>query len=233
MNIDHSEVKKFANHADQWWDINGKLKTLHHINPTRVEFIKKQSSNLIGLDIIDIGCGGGILTEALAKEGANLTGIDMAKESLEIAKLHMLDKSNKLNINYVCSTAEEYAKNNHNKFDIVTCMELIEHIPDPQSLMISCLKLLKPGGDLFISTLNRNLKSYLTSIICAEYILNLIPKGTHSYERFIRPSELSMWAEQAGGKPKKLTGLKYNPLTKNCKLVENVDINYILHIQKL
>ena len=231
MNVDQDEVEKFSSHANEWWDQNGKLKTLHHINPIRIKFIKNHSNKLDNLDILDVGCGGGILTESLAGYSENVTGIDMAKDSLEIAKEHALTSG--LDINYVCTTAEQYSKTHNESFDIVTCLELIEHVPNPESLIKSCLTLLKPHGDLYISTINRNIKSYLTSILIAEYLLKLIPKGTHTYNQYIRPSEMISWIEKYQGKAKHIKGISYNPITKGCKLTDNIDINYIMHIKKL
>lgn len=230
MNVDQKEIEKFSSHASQWWDPNGELKTLHEVNPTRVKFIKEYCGDLAGVETIDIGCGGGILSEALAAEGANVTGIDMAEPSLEVAKLHLLESN--LEVNYVCTTAEDYAQSHAGRFDLVTCLELIEHVPDPKSVIDSCLTLLKPGGKLFLSTLNRNLKSYFAAIVGAEYVLKLISKGTHQYDKFIRPSELVRWVEEAGGNAQKLTGLHYNPITHHCKLSDNTDINYMLYATK-
>lgn len=232
QNIDANEINKFNHNAHAWWDKNGNYKTLHDINPLRMAFIQSQV-DLKHKNILDIGCGGGILTESLADAGAtSVTGIDMAKDALQVAKLHALEQD--LNINYKQSCAETYAKAHPNTFDIVTCMELLEHVPDPKSVIDACAKTLKPGGMCFFSTLNRTPKAYLFAVIGAEYLLRLLPKGTHDYKKFIKPSELCDACRTTDLMPLKMTGLDYHPLWKTYTLTENnVGVNYLVACQKL
>ena len=224
LNLDNSEVENFSKVAKIWWDINGAYRTLHQVNPFRVDFIK-QNTSLEGKSILDLGCGGGILSESLAKSGALVSGIDASKELIEIAKLHSLDSD--LNINYQNITAEEFAGENQEKFDILVCMELLEHVPDAGSIIKAASSMLKPGGKLFFSTLNRNIKAYFSAILGAEYVLGLIPKGTHTYSKFIRPSELNTCAEKYDLSLDAISGFTYNLLTKKFKLSNDVSINYI------
>ena len=230
VNSDDKEIKKFDGMAHQWWDEDGDCKPLHLINPLRANYIDSHSP-VAEKNIVDIGCGGGILTEALAQRGAKATGIDLAKTSIEVAKLHALESQ--LTINYQCTSAERFAEEHSEQFDIVTCLEMLEHVPDPLSTINACTQLLKPGGDLFLSTLNRNPKSYLMAIVGAEYILKWLPKGTHEYKQFIRPSELAAWCRECGLVVNDLVGIVYNPLTQSFKLQANdVDVNYIMWLSK-
>jgi len=229
MNIDPAEIAKFNAFASRWWDVNGEMKPLHEINPLRMQFID-QNISLFGLNVLDVGCGGGILSESLAQRGAKVTGIDMAESSIHVAKLHQQEST--LAIDYVMTTVEEFANLHPGQFDVITCMELLEHVPDPASVIHACAMLLKPNGKCFFSTLNRNLKSYLFAIVGAEYVLNMLPKGTHDYKKFIRPSELDGWMRSAGLSLSKIAGLHYNPLTKSYKINQDVSVNYMICGQK-
>lgn len=228
-NVDELEIRKFEELASRWWDPNSEFKPLHEINPLRMNYISRQI-NLAGKQVLDIGCGGGILAEAMAHHGADVTAIDLADASLSVAKLHQLES--KLEIDYRKSSAEELAEDEAGKYDVVTCLEMLEHVPDPSSVVQACYKLVKPGGLVFFSTINRNPKSYLFAIIGAEYILNLLPRGTHDYAKFIRPSELARWCRDSQLELRGQTGMGYNPLTKRYFLEQNVDVNYISFYQK-
>lgn len=229
-NIDQTEINKFNKHAARWWDKEGDLKSLHDINPLRLGFIA-DNSTLKSSSLIDVGCGGGILTEALAKAGAATTGIDMSEEALKVARLHAIESE--LTIDYQHITVEEMAEKNPAAFDTVTCLEMLEHVPDPASVIKSCASLVKPGGDLFFSTLNRNPKSYLFAILGAEYILQLLPKGTHDYQKFIKPSELDAWLRECGCEIVSMKGMDYNPLSKHYSLTSNVSVNYLVYARKI
>jgi len=229
-NIDLDEVKKFSSRAEHWWDTNGEFKTLHQINPVRLNFITNNMS-LQGKHVLDIGCGGGILSEAMAKQSAHVTAIDVSKENINIASQHASD--NELEISYATTTAETFSENNIEKFDLITCMELLEHVPDPVSIIQACSKMLKPGGHLMLSTINRNIKAYMLAVITGEYLLRLLPKGTHQYEKFIRPSELLSWCRESGFKMNDLAGMQYNPLINRCSLTKQTDVNYLLDTIKL
>jgi 2-polyprenyl-6-hydroxyphenyl methylase/3-demethylubiquinone-9 3-methyltransferase len=229
MNIDPNEVAKFDELASRWWDKNGELKTLHEVNPLRLGYIN-ENAPLQGKQVLDIGCGGGILTESMAKLGANVTGIDMSAAALTAAKLHLHESG--LAINYLQRTAEAMATEHPGHFDIITCLEMLEHVPDPAAVITACAHLVKPGGDVFFSTLNRNLKSYLFAIIGAEYLLNLIPKNTHDFAKFIRPSELATWSRHAGLELIDMIGIHYNPLTKKYSLEKDISVNYLVHLQR-
>lgn len=238
-NVSRDEIAKFESVASQWWDLTGDFKPLHQVNPLRVQFICQHiaehetfaSEGLFNKQVIDIGCGGGILTESLAKLGANMTGVDMGTEPLNIAKLHALEAN--LSINYQKMTVEDKAQQCPEQFDVVTCMEMLEHVPDPESVIRSCAKLVKPGGLVFFSTLNKSIKSYLLAIVAAEKLFKLVPEGTHDHDRFIRPSQLIGWAESAELKCIDACGIHYNPVTENHKLTNSLDVNYILCCQKM
>ena len=225
-NVDPSEVAKFDALAASWWDLKGDSKPLHDINPVRLDFIN-QHCELDNKIAIDVGCGGGILTEALAKAGAKTTGIDMGEMALNVARLHALETE--LSIDYQHITAEEHSKKLTGHYDVITCMEMLEHVPDPLSVIQACADLVKPGGDLFFSTLNRHPKAYLVAILGAEYVMKMLPIGTHDYARFIKPSEMALWTRQTNLKVNSLRGITYNPLSKNFHLSNDVQVNYLLH----
>lgn len=234
-NIDYDEVEKFNAIADRWWDPEGEFKPLHEINPLRANFIEQQlnkagQGSLAEKKVIDVGCGGGILSEAMAYRGAHVTGIDMAESSIKVAQQHA--ESNNLTIDYQQSTAEAWAASHHEQYDVVTCLEMLEHVPDPSAIVAACAALCKPGGQLIFSTINRNPKSYLFAVLGAEYVLNLIPQGTHDYSKFIRPSELAQWIRQAALTTIESKGIHYNPLTKRFRLVKDVSVNYLMHASK-
>lgn len=240
-NVNKAEIAKFEQVASQWWDLTGDFKPLHQINPLRVQFISQhiaaqvndiESNNgFYNKEVIDVGCGGGILSESLAKLGAKVTGIDMGTEPLNVANLHALETG--VSINYQKITAEEKAVQNLECFDVVTCMEMLEHVPDPESVIQACSTLAKPGGLIFFSTLNKSIKSYLLAIVAAEKLLKIVPDGTHDHEKFIRPSQLISWAEAHGLKCIDASGIHYNPITGNHKLNNSLDVNYILCCYKL
>lgn len=230
QNIDQQEVTKFSSLASHWWDSNGEFKTLHDINPLRLNYIMQYAGTLAGKSILDVGCGGGILSEGMAAKNAKVTGIDMSQEVLNVAKLHLYESE--LNVDYQCITVEELANQNPDSFDVVTCMEMLEHVPNPASVVAACHKLVKPGGYLFFSTLNRNAKSYLHAIIGAEYILQMLPKGTHDYQKFICPSELAAWIRNVDGEVIDISGMSYNLLTQNYSLGTDVSVNYLVHSKK-
>ncbi|MEC8355977.1 MAG: bifunctional 2-polyprenyl-6-hydroxyphenol methylase/3-demethylubiquinol 3-O-methyltransferase UbiG [Pseudomonadota bacterium] len=228
-NVDDLEIRKFEALASRWWDPNSEFKPLHDINPLRVNYIS-QHINLAEKRVLDIGCGGGILAEALAHHGATVTAIDKAEASLSVAKLHLLESQ--LDISYLDSTAEEFAEAQPAQFDVVTCLEMLEHVPDPSSVVAACQRLVKPGGLVFFSTINRNPKSYLFAIIGAEYLLNLLPRGTHDYAKLIKPSELATWSRQAHLTLVDQIGMGYNPLTKKYFLQNSLDVNYLACYEK-
>lgn len=225
-NYDHQELAKFAALAAHWWDANGELKTLHQINPLRLGYITEKV-DLSGKAIIDIGCGGGILSESMAKLGATVTGIDMNKPVIDVAKLHQLESGTDVEYRHI--SAEDISKERPAHYDVVTCLEMLEHVPDPEAIVKACAKLVKPGGHLFFSTINRNPKAYLFAILGAEYILKLLPKNTHDYAKFILPSELSEWARQAGLSTQELKGIAYNPLSQHFKLTDDISVNYLMY----
>ncbi len=230
QNIDEKEIEKFEKMASRWWDPEGDFKPLHDMNPVRANYID-EASPVAGKNVLDVGCGGGILCEGLAHRGAKVTGIDMGKAPLEVAQLHKLE--HQLDIDYHQSTAESFAESHAASFDVVTCLEMLEHVPDPGSVIKACAQLCKPGGDLYFSTINRTAKAYAFAILGAEYVLQVLPKGTHEYKKFIRPSELSRGLRNAGLQLIDITGMTYNPITKNFRLnPKDVGVNYILHAKK-
>lgn len=223
-NVDELEIRKFEALAARWWDTESEFKPLHEINPLRMSYISRKI-NPAGKKVLDVGCGGGILAEAMAHHGAKVTAIDMADASLSVAKLHQLES--KLEIDYQKSSAEQFAQDHRGEFDIVSCLEMLEHVPEPAKVIQACHDLVKPGGTVFFSTINRNPKSYLFAIVGAEYILNLLPRGTHDYARFIKPSELAAWCRDSNLDLQGQIGMAYNPLTKKYSLEANIDVNYI------
>jgi 2-polyprenyl-6-hydroxyphenyl methylase/3-demethylubiquinone-9 3-methyltransferase len=225
VNADPAELQKFSDLAHRWWDPQGEFRPLHEINPLRLEWIERHAP-LADRDVLDVGCGGGILAEAMARRGARVTGIDLAEKPLRVAELHLLESH--AEVRYARASAEDYAASHAGAFDVLTCMEMLEHVPDPASAVAACARLLKPGGRAFFSTINRNPKAYLFAVIGAEYVLKLLPKGTHDYARFIRPSELARWCRDAGLREVELTGMTYNPLSRRYRLGPDCDVNYLL-----
>ncbi len=228
-NSDPDEIAKFNSIAQSWWDPQGEFAPLHAINPLRVQFIEKHVQ-LKDKEIIDIGCGGGLLSESLSQVGGHVTGLDLAPDSLMIAREHA--KINHLKINYIESTAEAYAEEHPEEYDIVTCLEMLEHVPDPESIIQACASLAKPGAHLFFSTINRNLKAYLFAVVGAEYLLGLLPKQTHDYDKFIKPSELASWCRKAGLQWHHSLGITYNPITREYSTTHSTDVNYLVHCIK-
>tara|TARA_B100000085_G_scaffold157897_1_gene143413 strand:+ start:819 stop:1529 length:711 start_codon:yes stop_codon:yes gene_type:complete len=229
-NLDHDEVKKFDDLAAKWWDPDGEFKPLHQINPLRVGFINERA-NLEGIKVLDVGCGGGILAEALSKLGAQVTGIDASEQTIGVAQNH----SNAVgsDVSYYQTTIEEFIANKpQEKFDVITCLEMLEHVPSPGEIIKTCSTILKDDGDIFFSTINRNPRSYLFAIVGAEYILNLLPKGTHDYQKFIKPSELAKWIRDARLSQIETIGLSYNPITDNYWLGKDIQVNYMVHAKK-
>ena len=228
-NVDPNEIEKFDQIAKEWWDENGPMKPLHRLNPYRLAYIKKHST-VSNKRIVDIGCGGGILAESMAIDGGLVLGIDKSQAALNAARHHA--ENNQVNLEYQNSTAEALSEQKPHQFDTVTCLEMLEHVPEPAHVIQACANLVKPGGKVFFSTLNRNLKSFLFAIVGAEYVLNLLPRGTHEYAKFIKPSELNRWAQDASLNLVDLTGIHYNPITQGFSLKPNVDVNYICCYEK-
>ncbi len=224
-NVDHAEIAKFEALAHRWWDRESEFKPLHEINPLRVNWIDERVG-LAGKQVLDVGCGGGILSESMALRGATVTAIDMGEAPLAVARLHQLESG--VQVDYRQSTAEALAAEMPGQFDVVTCLEMLEHVPDPASVIAACQRLVKPGGQVFFSTINRNPKAYLLAIVGAEYLLKMLPRGTHDFKKFIRPSELGAWCRGSGLEVKDIVGLTYNPLSKTYKLGSDVDVNYMI-----
>ena len=225
-NIDPGEVAKFDDLAHRWWDPHGEFRPLHEINPLRLDYVERRAP-LGDARVLDVGCGGGILAESMARRGARVTGIDMAQAPLEVARMHLHESG--LEVDYRQVPVEELAQEMPGSFDVVTCMEMLEHVPDPASVVNACARLVRPGGQVFFSTINRNPKSFLYAIVAAEYVLGLLPRGTHEYARFIRPAELTRWARAAGLETRHLSGLGYNPVTREYRLDDDVQVNYLMH----
>ena len=229
MNADELELQKFSALAHRWWDPNSEFKPLHEINPLRLDYIDKRVG-LAGKKVVDVGCGGGILSESMAARGADVTGIDLGEKALTVAKLHLLESGRQ--VDYRLVSAEALAAEMPGQFDAVTCMEMLEHVPDPASIVRACATLVKPGGHVFLSTINRNPKSYLFAVVGAEYVLKLLPRGTHDYAKFIKPSELARYCREAGLDVIEVIGLSYNPFTRVYSLGRDTDVNYIVATQK-
>ena len=230
LNVDPAELEKFGALASRWWDPNSEFKPLHDINPLRLAHVEKKTGGIKGKKILDVGCGGGIFAESMAARGARVTGIDLSEKPLKVAQLHLLESGQQ--VEYQLISAEDMAQAQPASFDIVTCMEMLEHVPDPASTVRACAALAKPGGWVYCSTLNRNPKSYLFAVIGAEYVLNLLPKGTHDYARFIQPAELARMCRDAGLETADIIGMTYNPLTKTYSLNTDVSVNYIMGFRK-
>lgn len=229
-NVDQSEIEKFSALASKWWDLSGEFKPLHDINPIRLSFIEEKSQGLFQKSVLDVGCGGGILAESMAKIGAKVTALDLAKDSLDVAKLHGLESG--VSVDYQLLSAEDYAQQFPQSMDVVTCLEMLEHVPDPGSVVRACAKIVKPGGKVFFSTINRNTKSWLMAILGAEYLLNLVPKGTHDHRKFITPAELTRYLDNTPLIAKDITGLHLDPIKNTYYLSnKNVDVNYILYCE--
>lgn len=228
-NVDQAEIAKFDALASRWWDPAGEFGALHEINPLRLDFIR-QRATLPGSKTVDIGCGGGILAESMAIAGATVTGIDMAEGPLAVARLHQAESGT--DVEYLHSTAESLAEERRGQYDVVTCLEMLEHVPSPQTVIAACAELVKPGGHVFFSTINRNPKSFMFAIVGAEYLLRLLPAGTHEYAKFVRPSELESWARHAGLELRDSIGMLYNPVTREYSLGNNLDVNYLMHFQR-
>ncbi|MER2539028.1 MAG: bifunctional 2-polyprenyl-6-hydroxyphenol methylase/3-demethylubiquinol 3-O-methyltransferase UbiG [Azonexus sp.] len=229
LNVDPAELEKFGDLAHRWWDPNSEFKPLHDINPLRLDWIDSHVG-LAGKRILDVGCGGGLLSEGMALRGADVTGIDLSDKPLAIAKLHLLESGQK--VDYRKISVETLAAEMPDTFDAVTCLEMLEHVPNPSSVIASCARLVKPGGQIFFSTLNRNPKSYLFAVIGAEYVLKMLPKGTHDYAKFIKPSELARWSKMAQLEPAELIGMSYNPITKQYSLGKDTSVNYLMRVTR-
>ncbi|MBS4099055.1 MAG: bifunctional 2-polyprenyl-6-hydroxyphenol methylase/3-demethylubiquinol 3-O-methyltransferase UbiG [Sulfuricella sp.] len=229
VNADQQEIDKFNELAHRWWDPNSEFKPLHDINPLRLDYVD-QLAGLAGKTVLDVGCGGGILAESMAQRGATVTGIDLGEKPLKVAKLHLLESG--AQVTYRLVAVEELAREQPASFDIVTCMEMLEHVPEPASVVRACAELVKPGGHLFFSTLNRNVKAYLFAIVGAEYLLKLLPQGTHDYEKFLKPSELSGFCRSAGLSVEDIVGMSYQPFTKEYSLGSDASVNYMIHCRR-
>ena len=227
-NVDPAEIARFEAAASRWWDPQGEMRPLHDLNPVRLQYVER-AGNLAGLKVLDVGCGGGLLAEAMARKGALVTGLDLADDLLQVAKLHALEAG--VAVNYVLEAAESHVQLHAGEYDVVTCMEMLEHVPDPTSVIDALGRLVKPGGHVFVSTLNRTPKAYALAILGAEYVLRLLPTGTHTYDKFIRPSELKQWSRAAGLAVIDIAGLDYDPFAHQARLTMDASVNYLVHLR--
>lgn len=228
-NVDPAEIARFQAAASRWWDPAGEMRPLHDLNPVRLEYVER-AGPLVGREVIDVGCGGGLLAEAMARKGARVTGLDLAPDLLEVAKLHALESN--VAVAYRLESAEEHAVEHAGTYDVVTCMEMLEHVPDPAQVIDALAKLARPGGHVFLSTINRTPRAYLHAVVGAEYVLRLLPTGTHTYDKFIRPSELSAWARDAGLRTVDVAGLDYDPFSHAARITSDARVNYLMHFAK-
>jgi len=228
-NVDPAEIARFEAAASRWWDPQGEMRPLHDLNPVRLQYVER-AGNLAGLNVLDVGCGGGLLAEAMARKGALVTGLDLADDLLQVARLHALEAG--VEVSYVLEAAESHAAAHAGEYDVVTCMEMLEHVPDPTSVVDALARLVKPDGHVFVSTLNRTMKAYAMAILGAEYVLRLLPAGTHTYDKFIRPSELRQWSRAAGLAVTDIAGLDYDPFTRRTRLTMDASVNYLVHLRR-
>jgi 2-polyprenyl-6-hydroxyphenyl methylase / 3-demethylubiquinone-9 3-methyltransferase len=228
-NVDLAEIARFDAAASRWWDPQGEMRPLHDLNPVRLQYVERAGS-LNGLQVLDVGCGGGLLAEAMAQKGARVAGLDLADDLLQVARLHALETG--VELDYRLEAAETHAATHAGKYDVVTCMEMLEHVPDPTLVVAALARLVKPGGNVFVSTLNRTLKAYAMAVVGAEYVLRLLPTGTHTYEKFIRPSELRQWSRAAGLGVVDIAGLHYDPFTRKARLTLDASVNYLVHLRR-
>jgi 2-polyprenyl-6-hydroxyphenyl methylase / 3-demethylubiquinone-9 3-methyltransferase len=229
VNVDAAEVARFQAAASRWWDPEGEMRPLHELNPVRLEYVERAGS-IDGRRIVDVGCGGGLLAEAMARRGARVTGLDLASELLQVAELHALESG--ITVDYRLETAEQHAVGHAGEYDVATCMEMLEHVPEPRSVVAALAALVRPGGHIFVSTINRNARAYLHAVVGAEYVLRLLPRGTHTYDKFIRPSELAAWGRSAGLETLDVAGLDYDPFARKARLTGDARINYLAHFGK-
>jgi 2-polyprenyl-6-hydroxyphenyl methylase/3-demethylubiquinone-9 3-methyltransferase len=229
LNVDPAEIARFEAAASRWWDPQGEMRPLHDLNPVRLQYVER-AGPLVARKVLDVGCGGGLLSEAMARKGARVTGIDLAEDLLQVARLHSLEGG--IEVDYLLESAEAHASGHAGKYDIAACMEMLEHVPDPTAVVDALARLVRPGGHVFISTLNRTLKSYAMAVIGAEYVLRLLPAGTHTYEKFIRPSELRQWARGAGLDVVDIAGLDYDPFSRKARLATDASVNYLMHLRR-
>ena len=228
-NVDAAEIARFQSAASRWWDPEGEMRPLHELNPVRLAYVER-SGALRGRSVLDVGCGGGLLSEAMAVAGATVTGLDLASELLEVARLHALESG--VSVDYRLETAEAHAQSHAGRYDVVTCMEMLEHVPDPGSVIAALARLVRPGGHVFVSTINRNPRAWLQAVVAAEYVLRLLPRGTHAYDKFIRPSELAAWAREGGLELVDVAGLEYDPFARSARLSSDARVNYLAHLRR-
>lgn len=228
-NVDAAEIARFQSAASRWWDPEGEMRPLHELNPVRLAYVER-SGALRGRSVLDVGCGGGLLSEAMAVAGATVTGLDLASELLEVARLHALESG--VSVDYRLETAEAHAQSHAGRYDVVTCMEMLEHVPDPGSVIAALARLVRPGGHVFVSTINRNPRAWLQAVVAAEYVLRLLPRGTHAYDKFIRPSELAAWAREGGLELVDVAGLEYDPFARSARLSSDARVNYLAHLHR-